>query len=940
MNFTVLKAIFRRDFVSYFSNPTGYVFICVFVMLSSLAAFWPPEFFSNNLANLDQLSRWMPFILLVFIPATSMSIWAEERRQGTDELLLTLPATDFDVVLGKFFAAVSIYTVALLFSMFSIFLVFSWGLGSPDGGLFIGSYLGYWFVGVAMLSIGMVASFLTSNLTVGFILGMLFNAPLALFGVADLIIKNQSIAQTFRQWSAVEQFADFERGVVSLSSVSYFLSIVAVMLYVSIVLISKRHWAGGDDGETKGGHYFVRTLCLLAIVAALNIFVSNHDVVRVDMTSERLNSLSDRTLQMVKDLGADKEVPTVRVDAYVSPQVPAEYAAQKRNLLSTLEELAAASGGKIRVTKHEIENFSEEATLAEQTYGIEARAVSTNSRGALTQQEIFLGVAFSCGLDKVVLPFLDKGIPVEYEVVRSITTVAQPERKRVGVVKTAVELNGSFSMQGATPETRLIAELKKQYDVVEVDPTSPITERYDVLLAVQPSSLGPIEMDHFVAAVKAGQPTAIFEDPFPLPPFWQGVVGTSQPNPPPGGGGMMAMFGGGGGPPKPKGDIAQLWNLLGVRMTGDEIIWQDYNPYPRAANFVDAYWSFVDDGNGAAKPFNPDEPIVAGLRQLLFLCSGSLRPASGSNLEFSQLAVTGDSTGTITHGDLQLESQSGGNSLRRSPTGQPYILAAHITGIPQDDEGLALDSLSKDAIDAAEKSDEDTESEKTVDLADTEEEATPELNVVVVADIDCLADPFFAIRAMGDDDQAIVDWNFQNVTFVLNVLDALADDDRFLEVRKRTRHHRLLSKIEQATEDYREDALAKRSDFIDEAKSEIGAVQQEFMKKIAEIEARDDLTQIEKRQRADQARIRFGRSRDVKIAALEKSRDRQIRQGERNLESKIRGVQDFYKMCAVVLPPIPPILLAFLVYFHRRESEREGVAKTRLRYGGPVDEKE
>ena len=222
MNWTVLHAIFRRDFVSYFSNPTGYVFICVFVMLTSLAAFWPPEFFSNNLANLDQLSRWMPFILLAFIPAITMSIWAEERRQGTDELLLTMPATDFDVVMGKFKAGVAIFTVALCFSMFSVFLVFRWGLGNPDGGLFLGSYLGYWFVGVAMLSVGMVASFLTSNLTVGFILGALLNAPIAMLGTSD--------SPLLRQWSAAEQFADFERGVVSLSSVLYFLSITAVML--------------------------------------------------------------------------------------------------------------------------------------------------------------------------------------------------------------------------------------------------------------------------------------------------------------------------------------------------------------------------------------------------------------------------------------------------------------------------------------------------------------------------------------------------------------------------------------------------------------------------------------------------------------------------------------------------------------------------------------
>lgn len=962
MNFNVIKAIFKRDFISYFSSPTGYVFICVFVVLSSLAAFWPPEFFSNNLANLDQLNKWLPFIMLVFIPAITMSIWAEERRQGTDELLLTLPASDFDVVIGKYLAAVAIYTVSLLFSMFSIYLVFSWGLGSPDVGLFVGSYIGYWFIGLAMLSIGMVASFLTNNLTVGFILGMVFNMPLALFGVADWIITYAPLAQAIKHWSAIEQFSDFQRGVISLSGITYFVLIAVVMLYVSMILISRRHWTGRDDGDKMWAHYLVRTLALLIVAVGVNMFFSHYNAMHVDITKEGLNSLSGRTVKLVDELRSNPDVKTIRIDAYVSPQVPSEYAPHKLNLLATLSELSALSGGKIMVDVHQIENFSEEATLAERTYGIEPRPVTSIKNGVRGSDEIFMGVAISSGLDKVVIPFVDRGIPVEYELVRSICTVAGQQRKTLGVLKTDAQLFGGFSMQGPIEESQIITELKKQYDVSEVDPAKPITKKFDVLLAVQPSSLSPEAMENFVQVVKSGQPTAIFEDPLPWLNSFGGVVGTSQPKQPPGG--MMAMFGG-QQPPQPKGDINQLWNLLGVEFDADSIVWQDFNPETKIGD-IPKEWIFIDEGltaQNAINPFNPLDPVSAGMRQVLFLVSGAWRPQKNTKLEFTELAHTGPNTGTISFRDYELWNRSGGAMQpRRNLTRDQYIIAARVQGTVVDENDLfaakATDKANKPAdpaeANSLQRAGDETKSADTADTAKADS-ATPakdlaesldaaedptksgpkknKIDVILVSDIDWIAPIIFQLREAGQNQDMLIDWKFQNVPFVLNVLDSLAGDDRFIDIRKRTRPHRILTKIEEATEEYRSRALKERTNFMDETAQQIETVRNEFRQKIAELEARTDLDARSKAQQIEMQRIKSERERDVKITRLEKQRDKQVKQTDRELAAEVQGVQNFYKRSAVFLPLIPPMLLAFFVYFHRRRAEQEGVDARRLRYG-------
>ena len=964
MKANVIRAIFRRNLVSYFSSPTGYVFICVYVLLSSFAAFWPNEFFNTNLANLDQLNKYLPYILLVFIPAITMSIWADERRQGTDELLLTIPAGDFEVVLGKYLAAVAIFSVSLIFS-----LVCNLGmlarLGNPDLGLFLGTYLGYWFVGLAMLSIGMVASFLTGNLTVGFVLGALFNAPLAFAGSAEVIFP-PDLARAVKSWSLEEQFRDFGRGVVSLSSIVYFLSIVLVMLYLSMMLIGRRHWLGGRDGKSMGGHYFVRSLALVAAAVGAVIVAHRYDA-RLDVTSERLSSLSPRTKELIRELDAKHPI---KIDAYVSPTVPESYVQTRLNLLSTLREFEALGGANIQVTIHDTEPLSPEAERAEEQYGITGRPVRSRSRGALKLDEIFMGVAFSSGLNKVVVPFVDRGIPVEYEIVRSVCTITQQKRKRLGVLTTDAKLFGSFDPQTMTPtrDEPIIDELRKQYEVVQVNADAPITEKYDVLLAVQPSSLSQEQLNNFVAAVRNGQPTAIFEDPCPV--MARGVPATSQEKQPPGG--MMGMMQ--QQRPMPKGDVNVLWDLLGVRFSPTNIVWQKYNPFTSIGEGWPDEFVCVDSARGDADPFNEEDVVTSRLQQMLFPFPGSVSQLNSSRLKFDKLVtLDGKPRGTVSYNELMepgFLGRPGGprKNPRRVRSEDRYVLAARIHGkapAPKnspasldaatslgadpdqcnaDEEPVAASDKDPDKSSDAKSSDAKSTDAKSTGKKSTDKKSADasqksqqrDIDVILVTDIDLMYSEFFFVRAMGQDPDQDVNFNFDNVTFVLNVLDALAGDERslkFIEIRKRRPQHKILTTIEERTQQARDDNSKQREDFkkdFEAAKAKEESALEEELRKLGK--GKNSITlDMETMQKLSMAESTGQNRLQTTVEQLQKKYDKEKKKIDKDLELATQKVQDRYKLWAVLLPPILPMLVGLGVYFNRRAKEREGVARTRLR---------
>ena len=934
-------AVLKRNFMGYFANPTGYVFLCLFVLLTSMAAFWPHEFFSDNIGSLGQLNRWFVYIMLFFIPAITMSIWAEERRQGTDELLLTLPADDFDIVIGKYTAAVAIFTTSLLFSQISTFIVLlSLTLGEVDTGLFFVNYLGYWFIGLAMFAVGMVASFLTNNLTVGFILGALFNAPLAFAGQSDVITGSNFVARRLRTFSLVEQFDNFGRGVLSSASILFFVLVAVLGLYLCMVLVGRRHWSGSRDGQKMFLHYLARTLLLVVVVVAGSEFLQNFELFRFDATEGQVSSLSPTTRQMIKSL--EPERPIV-VDAFLSSDMPEAYTKVKYEVISLLKEFeatASRAGVPIDVRINgDIERRSEEEEMAREQFGIQPRTVQVHERGVLADRPILLGAAFRSGLEKVVVPFFELGVPVEYQLIQAMNTVSRPARKKLGVLRTDAQLTGGFSMttMSQVPRQAIMEDFEKQYDIVEIDPTSPIDPALcDVLLAVQPSSLNPEQMENFVAAVAAGIPTAIFEDPAPLAFTMPGTGEPKQAGNP--------MFG--GGQPVPKGDIRNLWKTLQIEVPGKpsftgginpDLVWQRYNPYPMLEQLEQAtpLWIFIrDDEATGGQNLSDESEITAGLEELMFLHAGAVNAQGDATYDIIPLAKTIEKAGLVSFEDANIQAIEDMDQIRRS-LGE--ALGSQTIAVLIQGESAAAPAAP--AVEGGEGGD-------AAQAENAAEPATPTkrpIHAVYVADADCMSNVFVSIRNQPDTYDGI-NFRMQNITFALNVVDVLAGELDYPKVRRHVPSYTTLRLVEQQTEAARIEAAEQNRVFntqyteeVQTAEAEAAKVEQEFRARLEELQEKgvDSVEQQRKLQQAFQTlqakAERLNRSLEVKKKQLELQRDAQVARVNAQTDREIRDIQNYYKMLAVFIPPIPPLLVGVMVFVSRRLREREGIAKSRLK---------
>ena len=642
-------------------------------------------------------------------------------------------------------------------------------------------------------------------------------------------------------------------------------------------------------------HRLIRLSSLVITAISLG-YVAQRTNLRADVTEEGLSQITRPTQDLIASISPERPVV---IHAYVSREVPREYVAVRSQLLSILREMEARGGAGLTVRLVEPEPFSPEAQEAVDNYGISPQSVTSREAGRVQQLQLFLGLALVSGPHEEVIPFLDRGLSPEYEIVRALRSVTQEKKKVLGVMRTDATIMGNFDLQARRqqPAWRVINELKKQYEVRSLNPGAEVPADVDVLFVPQLSSMTQPQLDFVQKYVDAGRPALLTVDPMPI--FDMSLSPSEPMKPPPGQ--QQNMF----GPPpegEPKGNFVGFLEKLGVSWDPQTIVFDTDNPHPNFAG-TPPHVVFVGKRPDGTDPFAVDDPIAAGLSEVVVLFGGQLRPIAGHEAEFVPLLATGTRGGFNKFDDMTERHMLFGLQgpilpRQRTMVPESQVVAAHITG------------------------------------AETSGEAASKgKHAVVIADLDLFGDQFFVLNERGGDldGDGVDDIRFDNVTFLLNAIDALSGDAGLVELRGRKSKYRRLDKVDELTKeasDKRNEEIATASA---KAEADIKAAQDALdaaVKKINEDASLDETTKAVLLKSAEEAE---NRRLNAKREAIMRDKVRAMERTESEHLQAVRQVEDWIRVIAVLVPPIPAILLGFLIFLRKRQREQDAIPSSRKR---------
>ena len=645
--------VFKREFKSYFDSPVAYVFLTAFLALVGFLTFGVARFYEARQADLTAFFFWHPWVYLLLIPAATMGTWADERRNGTIEQLLTLPLTVWEALAGKFLAAWAFIGIALALT-FPVALTAGY-LGSPDWGTVVCGYLGSLLLAGAASAIGVFASSLSRSSVVGFVISLVMVFLLLIIGfdpVTGAVAAwgvPMGLVDGLAGCSLLTHFEALRRGVVDLADVGYYLGVIVFFLAAAKTVTD------GRRGASKGAI----GLLLVAVIAVAADVVLAKLPLRADLTAERLYTLSEGSRAVLGQL--DKDVTLkyfVSSSAAEMPMALKTYATQVENLL---EEYDRAAGGALAIEKFDPKPDSDAEEWA-QRYGVEPQSV--NPFGS----PIYFGLVAVCGDKEETLGTLTPRTEatLEYDITRLVTRVAWPERPVVGVMTSVEGVLAKADprmMQMRRPPQGWAAfgELAKDYDVREVPPTveeiDPAVKTLVVLHAKNLTDKTLYAIDQFVC--RGGKLIACV-DPMSLKTL------LSQP--------QNQMMMGGGNEPSTLGKLFEAWGVTfdPKQITCDLAAATKLNNGQGMVNDEPAFLTLGADN------MEKSDLLVSRLTQVMFPFAGAFAfDGKDSDLVFTPVITTSSEHSAETDA---MGMMMGGGSRSAKPDGKARVVAARLSG--------------------------------------------------------------------------------------------------------------------------------------------------------------------------------------------------------------------------------------------------------------------
>jgi ABC-type transport system involved in multi-copper enzyme maturation permease subunit/ABC-type uncharacterized transport system involved in gliding motility auxiliary subunit len=514
-----ILTIFRRDMAAYFTAPLGYIFMIVFLVIG-VGLFITP-FFTFPMADMRSFFGNLPILLSVFIPAITMRVWAEDRKENTWELLLTFPMRARDLVLGKFLTTLAFFalTVAATFTIPLMLIV----LGNPDNGALIGGYLGTLLLGAFYLSVGIFISGFCKDQIVAFVLSLLTCFAFFLLGTTFIASYIDGVLPGFGSLlgnlvGVIEHYNAFTRGVIEVGDVLYFLVWTCLFLWLNIMYI---------DGRSRPHVRVTMTTSVILSVGIgllFNWLVAGQSIYRKDLTEDQIYTVSEASGRIL----SKADVP-VQVKLFITPKssMPTGMTQLEQQITDKLDELSIAADGKLEYTtvhmnaatlladqtlfgaeEEEEEDSEDEADAIEKRMldkGIQPFSVQAIGETEMTNKLIYSSIliAYKDQPEEVIPEMVPQRLQeLEYKVVNAVYKLTRDRKPKVAVVAPRDAMDPRMRQmmmqmgQAVPPEQdnykTLGALLEyEKYDVERVALTkeSPLPEEYDTLVVVNPRQL-------------------------------------------------------------------------------------------------------------------------------------------------------------------------------------------------------------------------------------------------------------------------------------------------------------------------------------------------------------------------------------------------------------------------------------------------------------------